>query len=183
MFYTRRITCSLYCIFLFSGTLYAQSTLDEDRKKNLLDQIKPELPLIDSKLKKEESELFRNEQLKIVNKQNIKEKVERYRSGGAQFEKTLSIKELKASMLMMDLFKLENGNSYKILLSRGKSYLIKKTQMDFIQDQLSQKNRLQGVKVEATAGGLNLSGFKEKKGLSSKTKSVLIHVLGADVEE
>lgn len=175
-------TFGFYCFFLLSRSIYAQSPLEDERKKDILNQIKPKSFIEDSNLKEYKLKLLIYEDVKIVNKENIKAKVEYYRNGGAQFENKITIESLTSSMEYMDLFKMENGNTYKIHIVNGKSYFMKKTITDFIHDNISQKNRLQGLKIEATAGGLNLSGFKEKKTISTKSKNVLIHVLGADIE-
>ncbi len=177
-----QMTFGFYCFFLLSGSLCAQSSLENERKRELLNQIKPTHLIHDSNLKSYKQQLLMYEDAKVVNKDNIKEKVAYYRNGGAQFEDKVTIDGLNSSMGYIDLFKMENGSTYKIHVVDGKSHFIKKSATDFIHDNMSQKNRLQGFKIEATIGGLNLSGFREKKTISTKSKNVLIHVLGADVE-
>lgn len=183
MTFTKQITCYICLILLLSGSVYAQSSIEDERKKMLLNQVKPPLLIRDPDLKYFKEQLNKDQSLKVVDKNNISEKISKYRNGGAQFDDKLSIDGFKTSMGKIDLFKMENGSTYKIVVANGKSYFIKKTATDFIHDNLSQKNRLQGLKVEITAGGLNLSGFKEKKPISSKSKNILRHVLGMEVEE
>lgn len=183
MTFTKQITCNVCLILLFSGSVYGQSSIKDERKKALLNEVKPPLLVIDPNMKGYKEELDEKESLKVINKNNIREKIVKYRSGGAQFDDKLTIKGLGMSMEKMDLFKMENGSTYKIVIVNGKSYFTKKSATDFIHDNLSQKHRLQGIKVEMTAGGLNLSGLKEKKTISTKSKNILKHVLGMDIED
>lgn len=183
MTFTKQITCNICLILLFSGSVYAQSSIEDERKKSLLNQVKPPLQIIDPNMRNYKEQFREGAIVKVVNKDNIHEKIGQYRNGGAQFEDKLTTKGLGGSMANMDLFKMENGSTYKVVISNGKSYFIKKSATDFIQDNLSQKNRLQDIKAEVTAGGLNLSGFKEKKPISTKSKNVLKHVLGMDIDD
>lgn len=183
MFINKQVTCSLYCILFFSGVACAQSSLYDERKKELLNQINPKGLLIDPNLKKERQQLMFGNEEKVINKYNIKEKIEQYRNGGAQFEDKLTTECLKSSIKSTDLFKPTQGHIHKVLIINGKVHLIKSTEMDFIHDNLSQKHRLQGFKIEATVGGLNMSGFKDKRRTSTQSKNILIHVLGVDIDE
>ena len=79
---------------------------------------------------------------------------------------------------------LENDSctSTKTVFNGGKAYLIPVKDSDRQLDKLSQKDRMQGVMINATVGGFNFSGWEKKK-LSKKSKEVLQNLYGIQVQE
>lgn len=81
------------------------------------------------------------------------------------------------------ILKIEPGTPTKTMLIDGKFKTIPVNyELEQKLDQMSQRHRLQGATITTGMGGLNLSGFKEKK-MSKKAKDILEQVFGIKVEE
>lgn len=81
------------------------------------------------------------------------------------------------------ILKIEPGTPTKTMLIDGKFKTVPVNyELEQKLDEMSQRHRLQGVSISTGMGGLNLSGFKEKK-MSKKAKDILEQVFGIIVEE
>lgn len=186
MYLNKHFCLNLFFIFT-CNIVYAQISdsysLEDERKKNLLKQVKPPVGIIDQNLSTDKpiGKVVGDD--KVVNKDNIQSKLLLYRNGGSQFEDKLSVERLKTSVSDADLLKIRQGANVKSVVRNRKLGLEGKKDDEFIHDQLSQRQRLQGLMLNVSSGGLNLSGWKEKKKMSAKSKAILIHVLGETVDE
>lgn len=81
------------------------------------------------------------------------------------------------------ILKIEPGTLTKTMLIDGKFKTVPiDYELEQRLDQMSQRHRLQGIMISSGMGGLNLSGFKEKK-MSKKAKDILEQVFGMKVED
>lgn len=160
---------------LISVSIQTQSfSIGDDRKKHLLQEIKPtQNQLTPSFNEYKSSRAIRNDDLSGIKKN--------YQPDSVQSDNKYNTEALMSSMKNIDLFKIENGTETKVVISGGKKYLIPVKESDHIHDKLSQRQRLQGIMLNVTTGGLNLSGWKKKK-LSKKTKAILQNVYKMEVE-
>lgn len=162
--YYDKYTVLFVLFFISFYNVYAQENIDEERKRSLLNSIRPPIRIENQNLKGKKTTLGVESSGKVINKDNIAEKTLQYRDGGARFDDPLSTNGLNTSLGSFDLFKMEQITDYKMVISNGKFNFIKKSSTNFQLDNISQKQRLRdGIMIEATAGGLNLSGFKERK--------------------
>lgn len=156
--------------FVLSDTLQAQSiSFGEDRKKILLEGIKP--PETNSRFKYNESKSDK------INNDDLLKMSKKYKSGGAEFDNKYDLKAFELSLQNLNLFKIDTPTETKMIFTNGKIHQIPVKSSDYQLDKLSQKHRMQGLMLNQTMGGLNLSGWKKKR-LSKKSKEILFKVYG-----
>lgn len=168
-------TTITFCIITIS--IQAQSlSINDDRKRFLLEDIKP--PQTKSKLlleqDKSSSKAISNEDLLGVSK--------KYKSGGEKFDDKYDTKALELTLKGFNFLENDSCTSTKTVLNGGKAYLIPVKDSDRQLAKLSQKERMQGVMINATVGGFNFSGWEKKK-LSKKSKEILQNLYGIQVQE
>lgn len=163
--------------FIISISIHAQSrSISDDRKRFLLEEIKPPLTTTNPALKqyKSENKSIANDQLLGISRD--------YKSGGAEFESKYDTKVLESTMKMIDILKNDSCTQTKTVFDGGKARQIVVKESDHQLDKLSQRHRMQGLMLNATLGGFNLSGWEKKK-LSNKSKAILQNIYGIEITE
>lgn len=163
--------------FIISVTLQAQSiSINDDRKRFILDEIKPPQLKTNPQLRNDKSEK------KSVITDDLLGISKKYRSGGAEFDTKYDTILIESTIKNIDLTKNDSCTQINTIINNGKIYYVPKKEYEYQLDKLSQRHRLQGVMINITIGGFNLSGWKKKK-LSKKTKSILQNTYGIEIEE
>ncbi len=147
----------------------------DDRKRMLLDQVKPPKTTMSAPLPSKE-----NIDIPIDKKKYLG--TPEGLTGGAMFEEKYTISPHVSSYDIKQLVKPKFGEETKVLLVNGKFTVVPVKEYEHILDKLSQKHRLQGLMIHSGFGGLNLSGYNKKK-LSEKSKVILKTVFGMEVED
>jgi len=173
----RYILGTIFCIVTIS--LQAQSIrgmVNDGRKRNLLEGIKPPRTIPNPNLGKQSHV-----------ESNNKPDHESLRKEYLGTDKMILMNEYEVNPALLNidskqLLKVEFGTPVKTISEGGKMRLTPVKDYEYKLDEISQKHRLQGLKITHTIGGLNLSGFKKKK-LSKKSKDILENVFNMKVEE
>lgn len=162
-------------MFVVSATIQAQNiqkSVNDDQKKQRLNQIKPSLDdsFID-KMKHQDVIIDTKDGMDIHAKRNkIKQ------TGGAEFDDKYDVKELVKTVNNSNLLKVEKGANTKVIFFNGKARLVKVEDTEQYLNKISQYDKLEGFRISSGFGGLNLSGYKKKK-MSKKSKALLNSVL------
>ncbi|HCO67089.1 MAG TPA: hypothetical protein DIT04_04925 [Dysgonomonas sp.] len=176
----RYIVSSIFIIITASSQAQSiRELVKDDRRKSILQDIKPSGVVTPPRIV-DQSEMTPEKMDKILDRDT------KSRYG---IDELRTVKELEVSPYLLnipeeDLLKVEPGTPFKTLLVNGKfkNIPIKNYEAEQKLDQMSQRHRLQGLMISTGVGGLNLSGFKEKK-MSKKAKNILEHVFGMQIEE
>jgi len=154
-----------------------RESLKEDRKKILLDQVKPPMETFKSPREiKKTLDIAVDKKKYLGNPQGL--------TGGAMFDDRYTIGSSLSNIDIKKLVKPKFGEETKVMIVNGRYALVPVKDYERVLDRLSLKDKLRtkGIMISAGFGGLNLSGFKEKK-LSEKSKQILKDVFDIDVEE
>lgn len=147
----------------------------EDRKKILLDQVKPSIETYKSpRESKQTVDIAVDKKKYLGNPQGL--------TGGAMFEDKYTISPHISSIDIQQLVKPKFGEQTKVMLVNGKFTIVPVKDYEHILDRMSQKHRLQGLMISSGIGGLNLSGYNKKK-ISERSKMILRTVFGMEVED
>lgn len=163
--------------FIISISINAQSlSLGDDRKRFLLEEIKP--PQTQSKPIFEQSK----SESKTINDDDLLSISKRYKSGGSEFDGKYDTIAFKSKLNADDLLKTDAYTETKTIINGGRVYQSPVTEVNRQLDKLSQRHRLQGIILNVTMGGLNLSGWKKRK-LSKKSKAILKEIYEIEINE
>jgi hypothetical protein len=152
-----------------------RQSIQDDRKKMLLDQVKPPKTNLSAPLPSKQNSDIPTDRKKYLGMPGGL-------TGGAMFEDKYTISPHVSSFDIKQLVKPKFGEETKVMLVNGKFTIVPVKEYEHILDKLSQKHRLQGIMISTGFGGLNLSGYNKKK-LSEKSKTILKTVFGMEVED